>query len=196
VKTFFSYAVAVAAAVTLAGCETIIDVPAGQIAVGDSFQATTAHEWADISKTVVGAPANVRLLSIDGPLLNRLYIVGPMAPGDAIVKAQTKDVRTPTYRAAMSPNEMVELVTDTVAALDYQRPESSGLRPAKFAGENALRFDLAAKTKDGLNISGTAETAEIGGKLYVVLYLAPSEHYYAATLPEIEGILASARRKG
>jgi hypothetical protein len=185
-----------AAVLLLAGCETITDVPAGPLAVGDAYQATTGREWSDITRAVANQPANVRLLSIDGPLLNRLYIIGPMSPGDAIVKPQGKDTRTPTYRGAMSPNELVELVTDSVAALDYQRPQASGLRPAKFAGEDALRFDIATKTKDGLDISGSAETAEIKGKLYVVLYLAPTEHYYGAHLPDVEAILASTRPKG
>jgi hypothetical protein len=191
------WTICAAGAVTLllAGCETITDVPAGPLAVGD-FQATTAREWSDITRTVPGQPAYVRLLSIDGPLLNRLYIIGPMAPGDAIVRTPDKNSRTPTYRNAMSPTEVVELVTDSVAALDYQRPEASGLRPAKFAGEDALRFDIATKTKDGLDISGSAETAEIKGKLYVVLYLAPTEHYYGAHLPDVDAILASTRPKG
>ena len=35
--------------------------------------------------------------------------------------------------------------------------------------------------------------AERGGKTYVLLYLAPAEHYFDASLAEVEAIMASAR---
>jgi hypothetical protein len=143
---------------------------------------------------MVGRPKNVRLLSIDGPLLNRLYLTDGLAPGEFLLKPARKEQPTPTYRAGMAPTELVEFVADSVAALDYQRVETSNLRPTKFGGDNAIRFDISAQTTEGLNIAGTAMVAETGGKLYVVLYLAPREHYFAANLAEVEQIMASARR--
>ena len=35
--------------------------------------------------------------------------------------------------------------------------------------------------------------SEQAGKTYVLLYLAPAEHYYDATLAEVEAIIGSAK---
>jgi hypothetical protein len=180
----------------LGGCAAVADAPAGAFKVGDTYQVTLGREWSDISKIMVGRPKGVRLLSIDGPWLNRLYLTDGLAPGDFLVKPAAKERPTPTYQKDMSPSELVEFVADSVAALDYERVETTGLRPATMGGAQALRFDIKAMTREGLEIAGTAETAQMGGKLYVILYLAPAEHYYAASLAEVEAVMASARPAG
>lgn len=195
-KTLCKIVVFGAAVLALAGCVTVTDAPAGSYAVGAAYTVTLGREWSDISKAMPGEPTAVHLLSIDGPLLNRLYLTEGLAPGDYLVKASQKERPTPTYRAGMSPTEIVEFVADSVSALDYERVETSGLRPGTFSGSPALRFDISAETKDGLQMSGAAEAAEVGGKLYVMLYIAPKEHYFAAGLPEVEQILASAKKTG
>jgi hypothetical protein len=177
----------------LAGCETVADAPAGAYKVGTAYQVTLGGEWSDISKIMVGRPANVHLLSIDGPLLDRLYLTEGLAAGDFLVKPEAKDRPTPTYRAGMSPNELIEFLTGSVAALNYERVETSNLRPAKLAGVDGLCFEIAGRTREGLDMSGTAILSEKGGKLYVMLYLAPTEHYFKLHLADVESIMASAR---
>jgi hypothetical protein len=49
---------------------------------------------------------------------------------------------------------------------------------------------------DGLNISGIAQLVEAGDRLYILLDLAPAEHYFDATRAEVESIMASARVAG
>lgn len=177
---------------SLSACAAVTSAPAGPYRIG-ATQVTLGHEWSDISAIMNQRPAKVRLLSMDGPLLNRLYLTDGLEPGEFIVKPLAKERPTPTYRAGMAPTELVEFVSDSVAALDYQRVETDNLRPAKVGSAEGLRFDLKAKTKEGLDISGSAQAAEVGGKLYVVLYLAPSEHYFAAELPEVETVLGSVK---
>ena len=183
---------AVCAALALSACVSITAAPAGPYKVG-AAQVTLGHEWSDISAIMFQRPAKVRLLSMDGPLLNRLYVTDGLAPGEFMVKPMAKERPTPTYRAGMSPNELVEFVTDSVSALDYQRVETDNLRPAKFGASDAVRFDIKAKSKEGLDVSATALVAEAAGRLYVVLYIAPTEHYYAAELPEVETVIGSVK---
>lgn len=186
---------ALACAVILVGlsaCTTVTLAPAGAYAVG-THTVTLGRSWSDISIIIAGRPKNVRLLSIDGPLLNRLYIADGLASGQFIVKPLKKERPTPTWKTGMSPNEQVEFVADSVAALDYQRVETSNLRPARVGDVDGLRFDISAKTAEGLDISGIAQVAESGGKLFMILYLAPSEHYFAAQKAEVEGVMTSAR---
>jgi hypothetical protein len=192
--TFSSFRplLAASAALALTACVSVTSAPAGPYKVG-SAQVTLGHEWSDISAIMYARPAKVRLLSMDGPLLNRLYVTDGLAPGEFMVKPMAKERPTPTYRSGMSPTELVEFVSDSVAALDYQRVETDNLRPARFGDGDAFRVDLKAKSKEGLDVSATALIAEKAGKLYVVLYIAPTEHYYAAELPEIETVIGSVK---
>jgi len=179
-------------ALFLSACATISSAPAGPYRVGDAMTVTLGRDWADASRTMVGAPRGVRLLTIDGPLLNRLYFAS-LRPGDYIVRRQSRERPTPIYRTGLSPTELVEFVADSVSALEYQRTETSNLRPGKLGDADALRFDVTSQTEAGLDISGSALVAERNGRLYVILYLAPTEHYFGAGQAEVEAIMDSAR---
>ena len=87
----------------------------------------------------------------------------------------------------------VEFIHASVVALEYQRVQLVRPRPAAFGQGNGVRFDLTAQTKAGLDVKGTGVISEQGGKTYVLLYLAPAEHYFDATLAEVEAILGSAK---
>ena len=182
----------VAVSLALASCATVTDAPAGAYAVGADYSVTLTRQWSDVSAIMNARPKKVHLLSIDGPLLNRLYLTEGLAPGDFMVKPTAKDKPTPTYRADLSATEVVEFVANSVSALDYQKVETSNLRPQPFAGGDALRFDIKAQSMDGLNISGSALASESHGKLYVILFLAPSEHYYDDGMSEVEKVMHSA----
>lgn len=136
------------------------------------------------------------MLTIDGWQLNRLYVIDGLKSGDHIVRPASKEKPTPTFKSGMTPIEQVEFVTDSIAAMGYQRVEADGLRPVKVGESQALRADIVAKTPEGLDIAGIAQIAEINGKLYVILYLAPAEHYFEATRAEVESVMASARVVG
>ncbi len=176
----------------LSACVTVTSAPAGPYAVG-GHAVTLGREWSDISVIMMGRPKNVRLLSIDGPFLNRLYIADGLKSGEFLVKPTSKERPTPVWKTGMTPVEQIEFVADSVAALDYQRVETANPRPAAVGGASGLRVDVAAKTAEGLDISGVAQVAEADGRLYVILYLAPTEHYFAAQAPEVQKIMESAR---
>jgi hypothetical protein len=183
---------AVALALGLSACATIVSAPAGAYKVASDYNVELGRQWSDMSGAVLNRNKKLRLLTIDGPLLNRLYLIDGLAPGEFMVKPVNKEQPTPTYRSGMSPTELVEFVTDSATALEYQRVETSNLRPVTYGGAEAIRFDIAAQTKEGLDISGSAIVAERAGKLYVSMYLAPGEHYYTTYLPEVEKVFGSA----
>jgi hypothetical protein len=179
-------------AALLASCGGIPRVAPGPLKVG-SAQVTVGRNWSDVTALLPGASKKVRVLSIDGPLLNRLYVTDGLAPGDYLVKRQAKERPTPLIRSDMTVTERIEFVADSLSAMDYQRVETSRPRPATLNGKPGVRFDIAAKTEDGLDIKGAAVAAEVEGRTYLVVYLAPQQHYYEATLAEVEAIMASAR---
>ena len=190
-RRLFATAAGAAALIGLAGCSTISSVPAGPMSMGEHVRVESPQAWSDVSSLVTQKSAKVRVLSIDGPLLNRLYLVQGLATGEGLLKPQGKDNRVPTFRPDMSPSEEVELISDSVAAFGYLRVETAKLRPARLGGADAVRFDISAETEDGLDIRGAAEVALVNGKLFSIIYLAPSEHYFSETLPIVESIFHS-----
>lgn len=192
-RTTIRFLAASAVALSLAGCATVAAAPAGPFRVGSGYEVALTRDWSDISAVMAGKTKKVRLLSLDGPLLNRLYLTDGLAPGDFLIKPQAKEKPTPVIRKDMSASERLEFVTDSVAALEYQRVELVGPRPGKIGEASGVRFDVRAQTKEGLDIKGAGVIAERGGKTYVLLYLAPAEHYFDASMAEVEAIMASAR---
>lgn len=187
-------AAAAAALLPLTACVGVKAVPAGPFASG-GHQITVGRTWTDMGPLYVPAKG-VKLLSIDGPILNRLYVVDGLQPGAFLVRAPSKEQPTPTWRAGLSPTEQVEFLADSLAAMGYQRVETDNLRPVKVGEENGVRFEISAQTADGLNISGIAQLVASRDRLYILLYLAPTEHYFEATRAEVESVMASARIAG
>lgn len=178
------------AALALSACAT--SSLSGAYAPGKAYAVTLGQNWSDITQLMRARSPNVKLLSIDGPYLNRLYLASALKPGDYMLRPERDETPTPIYRADMADTELVEFIADNVSALGYLRPETSNLRPQNFGAARGVRFDIAAQTSEGLNMSGTALVARQGENLNAMLYLAPSEHYYAAHLPDVENVFASA----
>jgi hypothetical protein len=182
--------VATAASALLAGCAGITLAPAGAYKARNAFTVTLSRPWSDI--TAAGLqPPGVRVLTIDGIALNQLFVAA-IDPGGSLVRPADKDTPRPLYRTDMSESELVEFVIDSLASFGYQDPQSAALRPQTLAGAPGVRFDISARTQPGLNTSGTALVARAGEKLHLLLFLAPSEHYYGAFASEIDAVFASA----
>ena len=179
-----------AAMVMLTACASPTLVTPGPFQVGGT-RVNVSREWSDISGIMPGAAKKVRLLSIDGPLLNRLYITDELSPGDVFVRPPSRERPTPVLREGMSPSERMEFVTDNVVALGYQRVERLNPKPTRYLGAPAIRFEIDAQTPEGLDISGLAVVSAVGDRVRILLYLAPSEHYFAASLQDVEAVILS-----
>lgn len=174
-----------------AGCVSIPMVRAGAYtARGTAFSVTLARPWSDLTAMSMQA-RGVRVLTIHGLQLNQLFIAS-IAPDASLVRVADRDTPRPTYRTDMGETELVEFVIDSLATLNYQDPQSSALRPQTLAGAPGVRFDISTRLETGLNISGTALAARAGNNLHLLMFLAPSEHYYGAFAQEIDAIFASA----
>ena len=181
---------AVAATAALSACTTVTLAPAGPYAVGKSSGVTLTRAWSDF--TPISGLKKVRLLSIDGPALNRLYLSEGLSTGDYIVQPMNRrEATTPVYDASMSVTEHVEFVANSVTAMPYQRVATSAVRPVQINGVRGVRFDIDAATESGLIIKGRGQAVKIDDKLYVAVYLAPGEHYFAESLSAAEAAMDS-----
>lgn len=188
-KSIVSLAV-LGAALALSACETVTLAPAGAYAVGKGSGATLSRAWSDF--TPISGLKKVRMLSIDGPLLNRLYLSEGLVTGDYVVQpTNRREATTPIYDASMSVTEQVEFVANSVTALDYERVVTSGVRPVQTNGQRGVRFDIEAATKEGLVIKGLGQAVKADDRLYVAIYLAPGEHYFAESRAAAEATMDS-----
>lgn len=188
--TRFSCAALVAAALVMTACAPIAMAPAGPYKVGKGASTTLDRNWNDISQLMLGQPKTVRLLSVDGPLLNRLYLSDGLGEGDAFVRpVRSREATTPVYRADMGFSEQVEFIADSVTALGYEHVASSAVRPIAVSDTRGVRFEISAETKEGLEIKGFGQAVAKNGRLYVAVYLAPAEHYFDATRGNAEAAM-------
>lgn len=184
------YAIVVAGAV-LAGCTSVSMAPAGPYNVGGGTSVALDRPWNDASAIWVNRPKKVRMLTLDGPALNRLYLTEGLVEGDVLARSPRRESHTPVYAAAMTVTEQVEFVSQSLSALGYERVVTTRIRPAEVGGERAARFDIAASNAGGLQISGIGQVLQRDGKLYVAVYMAPTEHYFEASRASAENAMQS-----
>ncbi|MBL8547303.1 MAG: hypothetical protein JNL81_12630 [Hyphomonadaceae bacterium] len=179
------------AALATAGCAAIKLAPAGTYRAASAFEVTLARPWSDMTGMLMPKVKGLHFLTMDGPALNQLYLA-QIEPGASLFKDTDRDTPDVVYRADMGDTEMVEFVIDSLA-MKYQEPTSANLRPQAFAGAAGVRFDVTMRTSTGLDMSGSGLVAKARDNLNVMLFLAPTEHYYGAFASEVESIFASAR---
>jgi hypothetical protein len=182
-------AVCVAALAALSACGGATAVT-GPFKVGSAYGVNLNKTWSSIS--LFNLNREVKYLTIDGPFLNNFYLTEGLAVGRSMVRSPMKSRPMPIVKRDMSETELAEFVVDTVAAFGYEGVASQNLRPAKFGSADAVRFDLTAKTDAGLDILGTSQVAFVGGKVHVMLFLAPGEYFYPNLLAEVNSIFGSA----
>lgn len=179
---------------SLAGCATITLAPAGAYSAGDAAY-TLGRNWSDLTAVVPARGEGVHVLTIDGPLLNRMFLTDGIGEGQPIIRpVNRREHRNPVYRSGSSATEQIEFIADSLGAMDYQSVETSGVRRAERAGRNGIMFDITARTPEGLNISGLAQCIEVDGELYVAIFVAPTEHYFGVYQAEAQRVMESFRR--
>lgn len=181
-----------AAAAPLAACATGATLaPHGNYQAG-AITLTLSHDWSDMTRVLpTPRPAGMHMLTVNGPFLDRLYAM-TLEPGESMFPPRDRNAPRVAFRSDMTDTELVEFVTDSLAQT-FEAPEAQALRPQNIGSTAGVRFDIATRTQEGLNFSGTALVARANGKFNGLIFLAPTEHYYAEQLPDAESILASAR---
>jgi len=140
--------------------------------------------------------SRVELWTRDGTLLNQLQFVGDVPPGEHIFRAR-RETRArpdgPYFRPDMDGRELQALVLDGLSELGAVRPVARGLRPTKFGDGEAVRFEVETANQDGLDYRGCAQVAVHRGKLHLMLFLAPAEHYFERDIAVVMRMFDSAR---
>ena len=122
-----------------------------------------------------------QLWTIDGELLNLLYLIHTVKDGDYIFLGQRESKRRPDapyYHKGMREDELRDLVADGLLSAGFVGVAPSNLRPATFGGRPGLRFDVDLQTSEGLQYQGLVAMFEHDKGLALAIFIAPREYYF------------------
>ena len=133
--------------------------------------------------------------TLNGPILDGMsFVTGLRHNGELIRQRRTADQQVPRFRANMTPPEIAAMLESLYrvkgGAVDFR---TLSLQPRQFLGRSGFQFDYEHLDEDELWRKGRAVGAVIDNRLYLILLDAARSHYYGATLPDFEAVLASAQ---
>ena len=171
-------------------------IRAKEVRVGnDSVAVTPPREWNRQSTSLFDDISTVEDWTQNGPYLDTISFVTGMKDGKAVVRQRRRDDRqVPKFRSNMTAPEIASMIESLFrvrgGTVDFK---TIALAPRPFLGANGFQYDYEHLDGDEVRRKGRAVGAVIGGRLYLILFDATRSHYYAASLPDYEAIVRSAR---
>jgi hypothetical protein len=131
----------------------------------------------------------------NGPYLDGISFVTGLKNGKSLIRQRrTTSQQVPIFRSNMTPPEVAAMIESLYrvrgGAVDFR---TLSLQPRPFLGTNGFQLDYEHLDDDELWRRGRAVGAVINGELYLILLDAAKSHYYDATLPDFESVVASAQ---
>lgn len=178
----------------LAGCASSGGrlVQPGANPAGSRLTIDSEMEWTRMSTM------RYQLWTIDGELLNRLYLVPSVREGEYIFLGHRQTTRRPDgpfYKRGMRADELRDLVADGLRMSGAVNVASTNLRPVDFGGREGLRFDFSLSNEEGLAYQGMAAAFEHEKGLALAIFLAPREYYYPRDAEKVSKMLDTLRWK-
>lgn len=135
------------------------------------------------------------LWTIDGPMLDRIYVVGGIGDGHAAyAPPKGREVKMPVFRASATPMELVDLfVTSLNVVVNGNPPQVDEVGQTTFLGQPGVRFHYQYVDGSGVKRKGLVVAGVVKGKLYGIDYSGTALYHYDAYLPQVEKVIASAR---
>jgi len=168
-----------------------------RVAVGDdSLTVVPPRAWNRHRPTFFVDINEVEDWTLNGPILDGMSFVTGLKSGRYLIRQRkTADQQVPKFRADMTAPEIAAMLESLYrvrgGAVDFT---TLSLQPRPFLGaSNGFQFDYEHLDTDEVWRKGRAVGAVINGRLYLILLDAARSHYYGATLPDFEAIVASAQ---
>jgi hypothetical protein len=209
VKLALRIAVVAAAATALPACSSLgageyglseyAGVRVHRVRVGDGSLSVSAPRPWNRHRPVLFEDINeVEDWTLNGPILDGMSFVTGLKDGRYLIRQRrSADQQVPRFREEMTPPEIAAMLESLYrvrgGAVDFR---TLGIQPRPFLGASGFQFDYEHLDNDELWRRGRAVGAVINGRLYLILLDAARMHYYAATLPDFESVVASARLGG
>lgn len=170
----------------LAGCVggyTLIEP--GRTQIDDEFSVNSNMQWSQL------ALGERHVWTINGAGLEAIWFYAGINDGDALIANLDEEEDAPRFDSDMRPNEVMELVVDSLGMAGAVKVEGTGLRPADFGSATGYRFELTFQTAEGLIKRGLAVGTVQEEKLQLIVYMAADLYYYDKYVDEVENIFSS-----
>jgi hypothetical protein len=174
--------VALAAVLLVCACMHYAKVDPGQKTAAGIYTVRTGIPWSSIQA------GRAEIWTIDGAGLEAIFFFKEIKDGETIFDARGKKEKLQPFRAHMTPNEIMDLIGDsimTMADLVPSGPSMAGtnvrttnLAPFQFGKHPGFRFDLEYASKTGLEYQSLFVGAVKKDLLYLIAYTGTREHYF------------------
>jgi len=167
-------------------------VSPGPNPAGSHLTLNSEMEWTRLSDR------RMQLWTIDGELLNRLYLIPAVREREYIFLGSRQTKRRPDgafYKPGMRADELRDLIVDGLLASGAINVSASDLRPVMFGEHEGLRFELTLANQEGLKYQAMAAAFEHDRELALAIFMAPSEYYYPRDAQKVDRMLDTLRWK-
>jgi hypothetical protein len=168
-----------------------------RVNVGDgSLSVVPPRPWNRHRPTFFVDIREVEDWTLNGPILDGMSFVTGLKSGRYLIRQSKRaDQQVPKFRDDMTAPEIAAMLETLYrirgGTVDFK---TLSLQPRPFLGAaNGFQLDYEHLDDDEVWRKGRAVGAVIGGRLYLILLDAARSHYYGATLPDFEAIVASAQ---
>lgn len=137
---------------------------------------------------------NVEIWTLDGDQLNKVMFFGGIASGKPIVsEMDKKHAPLPKVSATMLPTDIPALLESTYRAqFQVNRMTVDRQEAAQLGGRKAIRFSYSfVRQDDEVERRGEAIGAMVDGRLYMVLFEAPSLYFFDRDLDKFRRLAAT-----
>ena len=180
-------------ALALGGCANGYTLVSGErTKVGNALSVAPDGAW---NKQTQG---HTEVWTLDGPAVQQVRFMVGIEDGEQIApqtpaQSSNSETQAPKFHANMTPFEVAELVTATLAQANVTNMATKGLKPAKFGTDEGFSFELSYTSSSGLECLGYAVGRIKDKKLYLVLYIAPKLYFFERDRARVEHMIASLR---
>jgi hypothetical protein len=134
--------------------------------------------------------------TIDGTALNQLRLITGTKPREHVFqlgRERRNAPQRPWFQTGLRADDQQALLLAALREEGWAEVEATGLRPARFGTIDGLRFEFTMASASGLRYAGTAAMFEREGKLTLVYWQAPVEHYHGRDAAAVDALIASIR---
>ncbi len=130
----------------------------------------------------------------DGINLNELSFFAHIGNGETLYRNRNQsDSPLPKFKSGMLPTDLVDLFeASNRIVLKTPLFTIDSIEPAKLAGHDGVRFAYHYVVEgDQINRKGEGVAANVGGRLYLVNFVAPEIYYYDRDIANFRAMVSS-----
>jgi hypothetical protein len=180
---------------TLTGCLPAYQlVPAAETHVaGKKLVVKPVNDWNQLPRSPDQTEWD-ETWTLNGPLLDAVAFVGGLPDGKSLLKQKQKDdKKVPVFRADMTPQDLVSMLEASYRVRGITVFDVTSVDPDDFLDGKGLRVRYQYAPNDGLSRKGVCVARVVDQKLYAIKLEGVASHYFDASLPEFDQMVASAR---